>query len=417
MDQELGARIRRRLRRPSMRVEPTDPRGPVRCQQIQDRAGGCQSGRDRVERACEHDLARCDAVEELSATGHERNGKSAGHGLPIHCQVGLHPETLLRATRPQPKASDDLVEDEQDAVPVTKAAHFLQKAGLRWDRHRCSPSPVHHDRGDLDRHSGRALWTPAQGSFHSRTIGGCQSPEGPRTPRPGRTRRLPIPPRITRDIEQQGVVPAVIVASELDESLDDPSRPWRFGSARYSLRARRPEPDLLGTRNQCRPDDLRPAPRAHAVQRRGCRPRVASRHGLSTQSRAVAERTSDPDPSRSRSARVRRHPISGAPFADCRRRADPAAPASVRCCVTPPGVSCRARASSAAWRLMVDGRPGRHATSPSRGSPVAVMIVPSRPRSRCEMRSAAALDQRRSPRRVSGLIDLSRRGGDARWIR
>ena len=69
-------------------------------------------------------------------------GKATGHCLAEGSQIGSHTEVSLRATQPEPEASDDLIKDQNDPMTAADVAHSLQVPLHGQDAARVAPRKV-----------------------------------------------------------------------------------------------------------------------------------------------------------------------------------------------------------------------------------------------------------------------------------
>ena len=153
------------------------------------------------------------ALHELPFSGDQAEGKAAGHGLPVNRQVRLHPKQFLRPSQGHPEAGDDLVEDEQHAMPGAEFPKALQISGVGKDATVVAHDGLGHHGGDFR--------VPLQGlPDHLQIVPGEDDDLIQNRGRlSAREERGPVSGsvRFRHDVQEDVIKPAVVVALELED--------------------------------------------------------------------------------------------------------------------------------------------------------------------------------------------------------
>src|SRR5688500_2873962 len=107
-------------------------------------------------------VARClrggfggEEIENLGPTGHRSARESTGENLGKRRQVRGDAEELLRTTRGDAEAGDDLVEDEDYARLGSRFTQLRQKVRHDWYSTEMPPGGFENNGGDVASRQGR----------------------------------------------------------------------------------------------------------------------------------------------------------------------------------------------------------------------------------------------------------------------
>src|SRR5262249_6261844 len=93
-----------------------------------------------IERALVPDLLmtcgfgsrRVEPIHDVGASSHRTTGQATGHNFGEHTKVGCDGVAPLRSAARPAEACDDLVEDEEGAIPAGELTQPYKEAGWKW---------------------------------------------------------------------------------------------------------------------------------------------------------------------------------------------------------------------------------------------------------------------------------------------